>query len=70
MNSAWVVYDKNKHGFVLMSSVSTLDYPKGRKISSMDTNLWLNLGDNKYHVVSINGGMKFRYNEYFHKWEY
>lgn len=36
----------------------------------MDTNLWLNLGDNKYHVVSINGGMKFRYNEYFHKWEY
>lgn len=68
VNSVWVDYDKNKPGFVVMSSVSTLDNPKGRKISSMDTNLWLNLDSKKYHVLSINKSDKLVYNDYYHKW--
>lgn len=59
VNSAWVVYDKNKPGFELMSSVSTLDNPRGWSISTMDTNLCLNFSGKKYHVVSINNDKKF-----------
>ena len=68
VNSAWIDYDRNKPGFVVMSSVSTIDNPKGSSISTMDTNLWLNLDSHKYHVVSINRDNKLIYDYYRHEW--
>lgn len=69
VNSVWINYDPNKPGFVVMSNLSTIENPEGRSISTMDTNLWLNLDSRRYHVVSINKSDKLRYSEYHHRWE-